>query len=212
MPAVVLYVLLYFSRYRTVWLKCLFFVCLFFVYYLCEKYYRPITVQYYIADCVGWVPRVTFEQIGLMNKLDVTNMLLEWNSFVCRELTVLWVVAASTAKLLQSCPTLPIDGSPPGSAIPGTLQARTLEWVAISFSNAWKWKVKVKSLSRVWLFTTPCTAAYQAPPSMRCPRREYWSGVPLPSPVDGGRVKKIKTGCYVCLRAQSCPTLCNPLD
>ena len=65
---------------------------------------------------------------------------------------------------LQSCPTLcdPIDGSPPGSPIPGILQARTLEWVAISFSNAWKWKVKVKSLSPVWLFVTPWTAAYQA--------------------------------------------------
>ena len=59
--------------------------------------------------------------------------------------------AAASAKSLQSCPTLcdPVDGSPPGSPIPGILQARTLEWVAISFSNAWKWKVKVKSLSRV---------------------------------------------------------------
>ena len=60
----------------------------------------------------------------------------------------------------------PIYGSPPGSPVPGILQARTLEWVAISFSNAWKWKVKVKSLSRVWLFATPWTTAYQAPPSM----------------------------------------------
>ena len=67
----------------------IFCVCLFFMYYLFKKYYRPITVQYYIADCVGWVPRVTFEQIGIMNKLDLTNMLLEWNLFVCRELTVL---------------------------------------------------------------------------------------------------------------------------
>jgi len=75
----------------------------------------------------------------------------------------------------------PIDGSPPGSAIPGILQARTLEWVAISFSNAWKWKVKVKSLSRVWLLATPWTAAYQAPLSMGFSRQEYWSGVPLPS-------------------------------
>ena len=74
----------------------------------------------------------------------------------------------ATAKSLQSCPTLcdPIDGSPPGSAIPGILQARTLEWVAISFSNAWKWKVKVKSISRIRLLVTPWTAAYQAPPSM----------------------------------------------
>ena len=87
------------------------------------------------------------------------------------------------AKLLQSSLTLcdPIDGSPPGSPVPGILQARTLEWVAISFSKAWKWKVKVKSLSRVRLFATPWTAAYQAPPSMGFSRQEYWSGVPLPS-------------------------------
>ena len=90
--------------------------------------------------------------------------------------------AAAAAKSLQSCPTLcdPIDGSPPGPAVPGILQARTLEWVAISSSNAWKWKVKVKSLSRVWLLATPWTAAYQAPLSMGFSRQEYWSGVPLP--------------------------------
>ena len=87
------------------------------------------------------------------------------------------------AKSLQSCPTLCdlIDGSLPGSPVPGILQARTLEGVAISFSIAWKWKVKGKSLSRVRLFVTPWTAAYQAPPSMRFSRQEYWSGVPLPS-------------------------------
>ena len=87
------------------------------------------------------------------------------------------------AKSLQSCPTLcdPIDASPPGFPVPGILRARTLEWVAISFSNAWKWKVKVKSLSRVRLLATPWTAAYQAPPSMGFSRQEYWSGVPLPS-------------------------------
>ena len=81
-------------------------------------------------------------------------------------------------------PTLcdPIDGSPPGSPVPGILQARTLEWVAISFSNAWKWKVKVKLLSCVWLLATPWTAAYQAPPSMGFSRQEYWSGLPSPSP------------------------------
>ena len=92
--------------------------------------------------------------------------------------------AAAAAKLLQSCLTLcdPIDGSPPGSPVPGILQARTLEWVAISFSNAWKWKVKVKSLSRVRLLATPWTAAHQAPPSMGFSRQKYWSGVPLPSP------------------------------
>ena len=92
--------------------------------------------------------------------------------------------AAAAAKSLQLCLTLcdPIDGSLPGSAVPGILQARTLEWVAISFSNAWKWKVKVKSLSRVRLFTTPWTAAYQAPPPMGFSREEYWNGLPLPSP------------------------------
>ena len=88
------------------------------------------------------------------------------------------------AKSLQSCPTLcdPIDGSPRGSPVPGILQARTLEWVTISFSNAWKWKVKAKSLSLVRLLATPWTAAHQAPPSMGFLRQEYWSGVPLPSP------------------------------
>ena len=92
--------------------------------------------------------------------------------------------AAAAAKSLQSCPTLcdPIDGSPSGSLVPGILQAKTLEWVAISFSSAWKWRVKVKSLSHVRLFATPWTAAYQAPPSMGFSRQEYWSGVPLPSP------------------------------
>ena len=78
----------------------------------------------------------------------------------------------------------PIDGSPPGSTVPGILQARTLEWVAISFFNAWKWKVKVKSLSHVRLSVTPWTAAHQAPPSMGFSRQEYWSGVPLPPPFD----------------------------
>ena len=72
--------------------------------------------------------------------------------------------AAAAAKSLQLCPTLydPIDGSPQGSPVPGILQARTVERVAISFSNAWKWKVKGKSLSCVWLLATPQTAAYQA--------------------------------------------------
>ena len=97
----------------------------------------------------------------------------------------MWLLLAAAAKSLQSCPTLcdSIDGSPPGSPVPGILQARTLEWVAISFSNAEKWKVKVKSLSRVRLLVTPRTAAHQAPPSMGFSRQEYWSGVPLPSPI-----------------------------
>ena len=90
----------------------------------------------------------------------------------------------AAVKSLQSCATLcdPIDGSPLGSSVPGILQARILEWVAISFSNAWRWKVKVKLLSHARLLATPWTAAYWAPPSMGFSRQEYWSGVPLPSP------------------------------
>ena len=114
-----------------------------------------------------------------------TNLILE-------QLGLLWPVwwlpggaAAAAAKSRQSCPTLcnHIDSSPPGSPIPGILQAKTLEWIAISFSSAWKWKVKVKLLSCVRLLATPWTAAHQAPPSMGFSRQEYWSGVPLPSPL-----------------------------
>ena len=104
---------------------------------------------------------------------------------LCWQMSLLFnMLSAAAAKLLQSCPTLcdSTDGSPPGSAVLGILQARTLEWVAISFSNAWKWKVKVKLLSRARLLVTPWTAAYQAPSSMRFSRQEYWSGLPLPSP------------------------------
>ena len=94
--------------------------------------------------------------------------------YVCRS-------AAAAAKSLQSRPTLcdPVDGSPPGSLVPGILQARTLEWVAISFTNAWKWKVKGKSLGHVRLLVTRWTAAYQAPPSKGFSRQEYWSGLCL---------------------------------
>ena len=102
--------------------------------------------------------------------------------------TTMWIIvicmyAAAAAKSLQSCPTLcdRIDGGLPGSPVPGILQVRTLEWVAISFSNAWKWKVKGKSLSSVQLFVTPWTTAFQAPLSMGFSRQEYWSGVPLPN-------------------------------
>ena len=118
-----------------------------------------------------------------------------WNQSVvpCPVLTVAsWsayrflknVSVAAAAKSLQSFPTLcnPIDGSPPGPTIPGILQARTLEWVAISSSNACKWKVKVNSPSRIQLLATPWTAGYQAPPSMGFSRQEDWSGLPLPSP------------------------------
>ena len=93
---------------------------------------------------------------------------------------------AAAAKSRQLCPTLcdPIDSSPPASPVLGILQARILKWVPISFYNAWKWKVKVKLLSHVRLLVTPWTIAYQAPPSMGFTRQEYWSGLPLPSPLN----------------------------
>ena len=129
--------------------------------------------------------------LGIMH-LYVFSSSFSRNSFVLHFIKKcsngLWLscepsAAAAAAKSLQSCPTLcdPIDGSPPGSPVPGILQARTLEWLAISFSNAWKWKGKVKLLSHVRLFVTPWTAAYQAPPSMGFSSQEYWSGLPLPS-------------------------------
>ena len=120
--------------------------------------------------------RQEIRSLGLTNK-NYCDLMLQ-TSVVCS------FIPSPAAKSLQSCPTLsdPRDGSPPGSPIPGILQARTLEWVAISFSNAWKWKVKVKSLSHVRLLATPWTGAYQAPPSMGFSRQEYWSGVPSPSP------------------------------
>ena len=85
----------------------------------------------------------------------------------------------AAAKLLQSwlTPCNPVDGSPPGSSDPGILQARTLEWVAISFSSAWKWKEKAKSLSHVGLFATPWTAAYQVPSSVGFSRQDFPAGV-----------------------------------
>ena len=100
------------------------------------------------------------------------------NTFPMHSAMAVLAAAAAAAKLLQSCPTLcdPIDGSPSGSSVPGILQARTLEWVAISFSKAWKWKVKVKSLSHVRLFKTSWTAAYQAPPSMGFSRKSTGVG------------------------------------
>ena len=114
-----------------------------------------------------------------------TRVLSLWTLFsICMQTSYGSMSAAATAATAsKSCPTLcdPIDGSPPGSPVPGIPQARTLGRAAISFSNAWKWKVKVKSLSRVWLLATPWTAAYQAPPSLGFSRQEYWSGVPLPS-------------------------------
>ena len=129
-------------------------------------------------------------QVEILNKCDLKfrrqryRHLIYSPWWITQSITIYQWPAAAAAKSLPSCPTLcdPIDSSPPSSPIPGILQARTLEWVAISFSNAWKWKGKVKSLSRVWVLATPWTAAFQAPPSMGFSRQEYWSGVPLPSP------------------------------
>ena len=125
-------------------------------------------IRYYAMSCVQGLGKI------YMNRVRQTpgtfSMFSKWY--------------AAAAKWLQSCPTLwdPRDGSPPGSPVPGILQARTLEWVAISFSKAWKWRVKVKSLSCVRLLVTLWTAAHRAPPSMGFSRQEYWSGVSLPSP------------------------------
>ena len=116
----------------------------------------------------------------LKRQISVAPLKRHWFSRCVRQNSA----AAAAAKSLQSCPTLcdPMDCSLPGFSVHGIFQARTLEWVAISFSNAWKWKVKVKSFSRVWLLATPWTAAYQAPPSMGFSGQQYLSGVPLPSP------------------------------
>ena len=102
---------------------------------------------------------------------------------VLKGLLLLLLLLSHFSRVLTLCD--PIDGSPLGSPVPGILQARTLEWVAISLSNAWKWKVKVNLLSHVWLSAIPWTIAYQASPSMGFSRQEYWSGVPLPSPLKG---------------------------
>ena len=130
---------------------------------------RSSSPCYNSQKCLTVLPHV----LGKERWVEVCNLV---EQLACSNLVEHLAVAA--AKLLQLCLTLfdPIDSSPPGSPVPGTLQARTLEWVAISFSNAWKWKVKVKSLSRVGLLVTPWTAAYQAPPSMGFSRQEYGVG------------------------------------
>jgi len=156
---------------------------------------KTITVSHlelpYKSTMTGWLlvagsPRPSSWQVWvLLRPLSLTGRwpsccVLSWHRYCL----FFGLAAAAAAKSLQSCPTVqdPIDGSPPGSPIPEILQARTLEWVAISSSNAWKWKVKVKSLSRVGLLATPWTAAHQAPLSTGFSRQEYWSGVPLSSP------------------------------
>ena len=174
----------------------------------------PASIRVFSNDsilCMRWPKYWSFsfsispsnEHPGLisfrMNWLDLLEVqgtlksLLQHHSW---KAPILWrlaflAIAAAAAKSLQLCLTLcdPIDGSPPGSSVHGILQARTLEWVAISSSNAWKWKVKVKSRSRVWLLVTPWTAAYQALRSMGFSRQEYWSGVPLPSPLEKSKLK-----------------------
>ena len=121
----------------------------------------PHKIFWYIRQCIFW------------RHVEIKNLLL---------FLIIYYMLLSRFSRVRRCD--PTDGSPPVSPIPGILQARTLEWVAISFSNARKWKVKGKSLSRVWHFATSWTAAYQAPPSMGFSRQEYWSGVPLPSPIN----------------------------
>ena len=109
-----------------------------------------------------------------LSKCTAVNFTISLNMLLLLLLLLLLLSRFSRVRLCD-----PIDGSPPDSTVPGIVQARTLEWIAISFSNARKWKVKVKSLSRVQLSATPWTAAHQAPPSMGFSRQEYWSGVPL---------------------------------
>ena len=127
----------------------------------------PVSLQILRVCRQEGQPGQALPLLGLF--LSISSKIKNWgDGLVLLDITVTTSPAAAAAKSLQSCPTLcdPTDGSPPGSPVPGMLQARTLEWVAISFSNAWKWKVKVKSLSRVQLFATPWTVAYQAPLSM----------------------------------------------
>ena len=131
---------------------------------------------WYTLGLVLWYSRV-LESVLPLQRLGLDL----WSGRKIPQVVCYGIAAAAVVNSLQSCLTLcdPIDSRPPGSPVPGVLLTRTLEWFAISFSHAWKWKVKVKSLSRVWLFVTPWTAAHQAPPSTGFSRQEYWSGVPL---------------------------------
>ena len=128
------------------------------IYIFCTLFFnwRIIALQYYVG----------FYQTSTWISHRFTMFPTTWISFPPSSPS--YSAAAAAAKSLQSCRTLcsPIDGSPPGSPVPGILQARTLEWVALSFSNACKWKVKVKSFSHVQLLATSWTVAYQAPPSV----------------------------------------------
>ena len=142
---------------------------------LCQGSRNCVCVCMCVFSNKTYLPKQTDSCILLAIRIPPNNVHWQFTAFDY----LLQTTAA--AKSLQSCPTLcdSLDGGPPGSSVPGILQARILEWVAISFSNAWKGKVKVKSLSRVRLFATSWSAAYQAPPSMGFSRQEYWSGVPL---------------------------------
>ena len=149
---------------------------------------RSMKINWKLISIKFMVYWVTAPKILRSSSLEPVNVTYMTKVTLQMSLSILrWGNYPAAVKLLQLRPTLwdPIDGSPPGSPVLGILQAWILEWVAISFSNAWKWKVKVKSLSRVWLLATPWTAAHQAPPSMGFSRQEYWSGVPLPSQCSG---------------------------
>ena len=146
---------------------------------------RQIMAVREIKGIITWNKHTNLFLLGIC--VPLLPMLCIWRCKIYVPLNFcVWIsqhTAAAAAKSPQSCPTLcdPIEGSPPGSHIPGILQARTLEWVAIAFSNAWKWKAKTKSLSHFRLLATPWTAAHQVPQSMGFSRQEYWSGEPLPS-------------------------------
>ena len=135
-----------------------------------------------ISSSLSWDQDCASGRIHVIEKswLNFTLLNTTWYLAFLLKAISFFMLLLSRFSRVRLCATP--DGSPPGSPIPGILQARTLEWVAISFSNAWKWKVKVKSLNRVRLLATPRTAAHQAPLSLGFSRQEYWSGVPLPSP------------------------------
>ena len=143
-----------------------------------NKFYTQGMYLWYVLLCIYWNTSYSYHQLKCLfwKNIIITIFFLVSKFLLSSKYCVWpWESISAAAKSLQSCPTLcdPIDGSSPGSPVPGILQARTLEWVAISFSNAWKWRVNVKSLSRVWLFATPWTAAHQAPPSMGFSRQKY---------------------------------------
>ena len=148
-----------------------------------QRVEENLTYHHHENICTGTV-RDQLQWFGINHSILGYDLFCRWYPKYYGQFKAYILFAAAAAKSQQSCPTLcdPTDGSPPDSPVPGILQARTLEWVAISFSNAEKWKVKVKLLSLVRLLLTPWTAVYQAPPSMEFSRQEYWSGLPLSSP------------------------------